>query len=290
VGNSRGSAPPRPRRLQTRGPRAPPRRTHAWRPNSSLRAAEDGREPEKRCAAPGLWVRVTGRGALVQTRDAAARATAGAWLTVLKRTRADSACPTRRTGLARSRQRALPPLGAQQGQLDVTASDGYGARRVSLSVRGGAGLPRDAPERSRRAQRARHALPYAGSVPCCAPLRRASSTSPPAMGGERNASAGRCGAVLVGRAGPSRAVEALRQGRARAAQAAHVPGAAAPPMALRHEPAGEDERPARRPASVERVAHRDGAAASPKAARTARRRLESERPSARACCWYLCRG
>ena len=197
MGNSRGSAPPRPRRLQTRGPRAPPRRTHAWRPNSSLRAAEDGREPEKRCAAPGLWVRVTGRGALVQTRDAAARATAGAWLTVLKRTRAVSACPTRRTGLARSRQRALPPprrtagaarcyrqrwvrsatrepvgagrcgaaqgrtravsacptratrlalrrqrallCAAAQGQLHLTACDGWGTQRVGRAVRGGAG-------------------------------------------------------------------------------------------------------------------------------------------------------
>ena len=49
-------------------------------------------------------------------------------------------------------------------------------------------------------------------------------------------------------------------------------------MALRREPAGEDERPARRPASVERVDHRDGAAASPTAARTARRRPEPERP------------
>ena len=131
-------------------------------------------------------------------------------------------------------------------QLDLTACDPYGARRVGRARRGGAELPRDAPGRSRRAQRARYALPKAGCVPCPSAHNSASSTSPPAMGGERNASAGRGGAVRGGRAGPSRAAEALRQGRARAAQAAHVPRAAAPPMALRCVPAGEDERPARR--------------------------------------------
>ncbi len=41
-------------------------------------------------------------------------------------------------------------------------------------------------------------------------------------------------------------MEALRQGRARAAQAAHVPWVAASPMAHYHEPAGTDEQPARR--------------------------------------------
>ena len=131
-------------------------------------------------------------------------------------------------------------------QLDLTACDPYGARRVGRARRGGVELPRDAPGRSRRAQRVRYALPEAGRVPCHPPYRRASSTSPPAMGGDRDASAGRGGAVRGSRAGPSRAAEALRQGRARAVQAAHVPRAAAPPMALRHEPAGEDERPARR--------------------------------------------
>ena len=151
-------------------------------------------------------------------------------------------------------------------------------RRGGEGERRGVARPGGAPERPRRAQRARHALPKAGGVPCCAPLRRASSTSPPAMGADRDASAGRCGAVRGGRVGPSRVVAALRQGRARAVQAAHVPRAAAPPMALGHEPAEEDERPARRPASVERLPHRDGAAASPTAARTARRRPEPERP------------
>ena len=89
------------------------------------------------------------------------------------------------------------------------------------------------------------ALPEAGrGVPCHPLHRRASSTSPPAIGGDRVASAGRCGAVRACCAGPSRVVEALRQGRARAAQAAHVPRAAAPPTTRWHGPAGADEQPA----------------------------------------------
>ena len=138
-------------------------------------------------------------------------------------------------------------------------------------MRGGAGLPSDAPGQSRRAQRARHALTEAGSVPGCAPLRRASSISPPAIGSERDVSAERCRAVVLGGAGSPRVVEAPRQRRARAAQAAHAPGAAAPPMALKHEPAGEDERSARPTASMEPVSHRNGAAASPTGTRTTRR-------------------
>ena len=160
------------------------------------------------------------------------------------RTRAVSACSTRATRLALSRQRALTP-GAQQGQLDLAACDRLGARRVGQARRGGTGLPSDAPGRSRRAQRARRALLEAGSVPCCAPLRRASSISPPAIGSERDASAGRYGAVRACGAGPSRVVEALRPRRARAVQAAHAPGAAPPLMARWHEPAGSDERSAR---------------------------------------------
>ena len=95
---------------------------------------------------------------------------------------------------------------------------------------------------------------------------------------------GACGA------GPSCGVKALRQGGARAAQAAHVPWAAASPTAQWYEPAGADERSAGRPASVERVPHRDGAAESPTGARTARRRPAPERPSATARCWHLCTG
>ena len=85
---------------------------------------------------------------------------------------------------------------------------------------------------------------WVDSVP--SPHSRASLTSPPAIGAARDASAGRCRVVRACGAGPSRVVEALRQGCARAARAAHVPWATAPPMALRHEPAGEDEQPARR--------------------------------------------
>ena len=84
-------------------------------------------------------------------------------------------------------------------------------------------------------------------------------------------------------AGPSRVVEALRQGRARAAQAAHALGAAAPPMAQLHEPAGADERQARRstvheacmpPERGRSVAHRrpDGTTA-PEAGAAARERV-----------------
>ena len=55
------------------------------------------------------------------------------------RTRAVSASTTRATRLARSRQCALRS-GAQQSQLDLTARDRHGTRRVGRAVRGGAGL------------------------------------------------------------------------------------------------------------------------------------------------------
>ena len=198
-----------------------------------------------------------------------------------------SACPTRTTGLGLSRQRALTP-GAQQGQLDLAACDRLGARRVGRARRGGTGLPSDAPGQSRRAQRARRALPEAGSVPCCAPLRRASPISPPAIGSERDASAGRRGAVHACGAGPSRVVEAVRPRRARAAQAAHAPGAAPPLMARWHEPAGSDERTARRS-----TVH--GARTPPERGRCVAHRRSDDTTSprarrARACCWYLSEG
>ena len=176
------------------------------------------------------------------------------------------------------------PLATRQGQLDLTACDPCGTRRVGQAWWGGAGLPSDAPGRSRRAQRARHALPEAGRVPCFAPLRRASSISPPAIGSERDASDGRCRAVVLGGAGSPRVVEALSQRRARAAQAAHAPGAAAPPMALRHEPAGADERSAR-PGCVRgaRCSSRRGrSVAHWRSDGTTRPRGRSRRPRARA--------
>ena len=94
--------------------------------------------------------------------------------------------------------------------------------------------------------------------------------------------AGRYGACG---AGPSCGVKALRQGGARAAQAAHVPQAAAPTRARWHEPAGADERTARRstvhgartpPERGRCVAHRrsDDCTTSPRA--------RSRRPGARA--------
>ena len=84
------------------------------------------------------------------------------------------------------------------------------------------------------------------SVPCPSPHISASSAAPPAIEAGRDASSGRGGAMRCSRAGASPHAVALRQRRARAAQAAHVTGAAPPPMAQRHEPAGAVVRPARR--------------------------------------------
>jgi hypothetical protein len=86
-------------------------------------------------------------------------------------------------------------------------------------------------------------------------------------------------AVWGCRAGRSRVVEVLRQRRARAAQAAHVPRAAAPPEALWHGSVATDRRPARRPPSVKYASHRNGAAASPPDARTARREPHTGAPA-----------
>ena len=55
-----------------------------------------------------------------------------------RRTRAVSACSTRATCPALSRQRALL-CAAAQGKLHLTACDRYGARRVSRAARGRAG-------------------------------------------------------------------------------------------------------------------------------------------------------
>ena len=74
-----------------------------------------------------------------QIRDAAARANAGAWLgpgthpgSLGEHKARDTLC---------SKPAACPaPPGAQQGQLDLTACDRYGARRVSRAAQGGTGL------------------------------------------------------------------------------------------------------------------------------------------------------
>ena len=68
-------------------------------------------------------------------------------------------------------------------------------RRGGEGYRRGVAQPQDAPERSQRAQRAQRALPDAGSVPTPPAYRNASSTVLPAIGVERDASAGRSGAV-----------------------------------------------------------------------------------------------
>ena len=181
-----------------------------------------------------------GAHALVQIRDAAARANAGAWLR--PRTHPGSLSEhNARNAPVRSRQCALGS-GGQQGQIDLTACDRCGTRRVGRGRRGrGRARPRDAPRPSRRAQRA---LPEAGSVPW--QRRTAGPARSHRLRSARNATrrpddAGRCGAVWDCRNRRSRVVEALRQRRARAAQAARVHCAAAPPTAMWHEPAGKDE-------------------------------------------------
>ena len=139
------------------------------------------------------------------------------------------------------------PSPHSSAQLAPTVCDPCGTQRVGRAWWGGAGLPRGAPGRSRRAQRARHALPEAGRVPDCALLRRASSilTARDGWGARRvgRAVLGRsCWAVL----GPRVGWRPSPKGAHEPAQAAHAPGAAPPPTALRHEPAGADEQPARR--------------------------------------------
>ena len=182
-----------------------------------------------------------------------------------------------------------PPLGLCPSQRRANPAKATLTRWSGAAGRRGA-AQRGAPRPSRRAQRAQRALPEAGSVPCAAAHSRARSISPHAISADatrRPDDAGRCGTVVMGHRVRQRPP---RQGRARAAQAARVPRAAAPPMALRRELAGEDERLAGRPPSVERVPHRDGTAASPTGARTARSRPGPERPRASACCWDVLRG
>jgi hypothetical protein len=138
--------------------------------------------------------------------------------------------------------------------------------------------PRGAPGRSRRAQRARHALPGAGSVSCPPAHISSSSTLPPAIGAERDASAGRSGVVRGCRVWPSRA-------------------GAGPPLTgtqelhklhrclwMRlnpwqwHEPAEPmGDRHDAHVASTQSLSRRNGAAASPTGARTARRRHKAMR-------------
>ena len=139
----------------------------------------------------------------------------------------------------------------------------------------------------RRAQRAQRALPEAGSVPYAAAHSSASSISPPAIGTERDASAERCGAVLGG-------VLGHRVWWRPSAKGAHELPRLRMRLELRRHPwhggtsllvPTSDRRDA--PPSMEPVRHRNGAAASPTGARTARRPQRPEPPPASACCWYV---
>ena len=203
-----------------------------------------------------------------------------------RRTRAVSACPTRTTGLARCRQRALPPS-VSQCQLDRTACDQCGTRGVDRARWGGAGLPRGAPGRSRRAQGARHALPEASSMPY-PPRRIAMQARPHRWNATRQpGGAGRCGTVVMGDRvwwrPPSKArksctgcTSALCYGVTHGTEA----------RACWRKTSGR--RDIHRPWSTFLIATE--AAASPTGARTARRRRRPERPRARACCWHVLRG
>ena len=185
---------------------------------------------------------------------------------------------------------ACPTLAARQCQLDLTACDRWGTRRVGRARRGGVWLSRGAPGQSRRAQRARRALPEAGSVPNTAAHASSSSISPPAIGTECDASTGRCGAVWVDCAGPSPHAMASAKGAHELHRLHTCQGL---PRNPRHggtsllEPTS-DRRDT--PPSMEPARHRNGAAASPKGARTARRRERPEQPGGSACCWYLLEG
>ena len=168
-------------------------------------------------------------------------------------------------------------------QFDLTACDRRGTRRVGRARRGGVGLSSGAPGQSRRAQRAlarrRQRAQHGGA-------RQFKSISPPAIGTECDASTGRCGAVWVDCAGPSPHAMAS----AKCAHELHrLHTCQGLPRNPRHggtsllEPTS-DRRDA--PPSMEPVSHRNGAAASPKGARTARRLQRPEQPGGSACCWY----
>ena len=213
---------------------------------------------------------------LVQTRDAAARANAGAWLGpgthpgglgVLNAHNGPcpqpAACPT--------------PTGAQQGQLDLAACDRLrsATRRPGAAGRCG-GCPRTHPGGL--------GVLNARDAPCpkpaaCPALRRCAGPAPshrPATGTERDASAERCGAVRAGRS-----CWAIPCGGGPPTKGAHELCRLRMRLELRRHPrhggtsllGPTSERRDPLP-SIEPVRHRNGAAASPKAAR-------------RACCWYV---
>ena len=141
------------------------------------------------------------------------------------------------------RQACALPSGAQQCKLDLTSCDRRG--RDALAGCGGAVRGCQGVHPGRLGE------PNARDMPCPKPaafptLRRStpSSISPAASGAQSDASARRCG-----RAGPSCSAEGLRQRHTRAAIVCLV--LRHHPWRKFHEPAGVDERPARRSAVCE---------------------------------------
>ena len=183
------------------------------------------------------------------------------------------------------------PLATRQGQLDLTACDPCGTRRVGQAWWGGAGLPRDAPGRSRRAQRARHALPEAGRVPGCAPLRRASSTSPPCdrLGARRvgravqGGRAGRCWVPACG-GGPLPKARTSCPGCACAWSCGATHGTEARACWCRRAIGATLQRP------WSALLTATGPQRRPQALGRHDAPQRPEPPPASACCWYLCRG
>ena len=104
------------------------------------------------------------------------------------------------SGRALGRPRA--PCPSALGRASSTSPPAIGAARVGWARRGGAGLPRRAPGRSRRAQRARHALPEAGRA--CPATRFTAGPAQPhrlrsaATASRRLGGAGRYGPVAPG--------------------------------------------------------------------------------------------
>ena len=182
---------------------------------------------------------------------------------------------------------ACPTLAAPQCQLDLTACDRWGTRRVGRARRGGVWLSRGAPGQSRRAQRAlarrRKRAQHGGARQFKLHLTACDRYGMRRVGRAVRGGVNRLCWAIAARNG-------LRQRRARAAQAAHVPGSATQPTARWHEPAGADERPARHctvhlarmpPERGRCVAQgRSDGTTAPEAGAAGRG----------ACCWYLLEG
>ena len=162
---------------------------------------------------------------------------------------------------AHSRASSISPP-AIRTERDASARRGGAVRSCPVAYPGSLGVPnaRDTPS----------------PKPAACPVQRrtAGPARPHRLRSVRSATrqpggAGQCGAVLW----RTRAVSACPT-RARAVQAAQVPWAAASPMAQFHEPAGANERTARRSIVHGARTPPGGGPASPTGARTARRARE----------------